>query len=245
MNNIWTTYLFPFLTIAGLLFLYFTIKNYLPSYFNEKGKNLATKEDISQITTLVESVKYNFIKETENLKANLSLLSNIQVGLIAEERNALINFNEKYSLWQNALTDIGLGDTDDYNDNELDNYKRKINELYTDLLTSETRLHLFIEDKELIELAHNLKLETLNRLAEFPGRCILELKISNFEIAQLKSLGQSLEINTKHKELLNKRTQSYRTFSQDMIANLPTIVELHKEFQAKCREHLYKLLDGQ
>jgi hypothetical protein len=33
------------------------IKNYLPSYFSEKGKNLATKEDIEEITRKVESVK--------------------------------------------------------------------------------------------------------------------------------------------------------------------------------------------
>lgn len=31
-------------------------------YFNEKGKNLATKEDIEQITSLVESVKSEFSK---------------------------------------------------------------------------------------------------------------------------------------------------------------------------------------
>lgn len=33
------------------------IKNYLPSYMNEKGKNLATKEDIQEITRKTEEVQ--------------------------------------------------------------------------------------------------------------------------------------------------------------------------------------------
>jgi len=33
------------------------IKSFLPKYFEEKGKNLATKEDIEEITHKVESVK--------------------------------------------------------------------------------------------------------------------------------------------------------------------------------------------
>lgn len=38
---------------CGLLFL----KSYFPKYLEEKGKNLATKEDIEEITRKVESVK--------------------------------------------------------------------------------------------------------------------------------------------------------------------------------------------
>ena len=36
------------------------IKNYLPSYMNEKGKNLATKEDIEAITRKTEAVQKEF-----------------------------------------------------------------------------------------------------------------------------------------------------------------------------------------
>ena len=40
---------------GGLLF-----KNYLPSYMNTKGENLATKEDIQSITKLTEEVQDEF-----------------------------------------------------------------------------------------------------------------------------------------------------------------------------------------
>lgn len=49
-------------TIIGLILflggLYF--KNMLPSYFDEKGKNLATKEDIAEITRKTEEVQNEF-----------------------------------------------------------------------------------------------------------------------------------------------------------------------------------------
>lgn len=54
------------------------------SYFTEKGKNLATVQDISQITELVESVKAEFAKETESLKSKLQLHLNVQGNLISE-----------------------------------------------------------------------------------------------------------------------------------------------------------------
>jgi hypothetical protein len=43
--------------LLGLGAAYLLIRSYLPKYFEEKGKNLATKEDIEEITLKVEKVK--------------------------------------------------------------------------------------------------------------------------------------------------------------------------------------------
>ncbi len=45
---------------------------FLSSYFKEKGKNVATKEDILHITKEIEKVKYEYTRETESLRSNLS-----------------------------------------------------------------------------------------------------------------------------------------------------------------------------
>ena len=45
-------------TIA--LILGFVIKTFLPNYFSKKGENLATKEDIEEITEKIESVRVEF-----------------------------------------------------------------------------------------------------------------------------------------------------------------------------------------
>lgn len=66
------------LTIEILLLLAFVgagfiLKNYLPSYFTEKGKNLATKEDIAEITRKIEAVKLKIeaSKAVQQAKRNL------------------------------------------------------------------------------------------------------------------------------------------------------------------------------
>lgn len=58
----WITILLVALFIF-LLGLY--IKHFLPSYFNEKGKNLATKEDIEDITRKTEEVQKEFKESFE------------------------------------------------------------------------------------------------------------------------------------------------------------------------------------
>lgn len=53
--------------IVGLL-----LGKFLPSYMLEKGKNLATKEDIGEITAIVENSKIDYIKQIESFKLELS-----------------------------------------------------------------------------------------------------------------------------------------------------------------------------
>lgn len=57
---------FIILIVGGLI-----LRGYLPSYFNEKGKNLATKEDIELITDKVEKVRSQYISDIERLKSSL------------------------------------------------------------------------------------------------------------------------------------------------------------------------------
>ena len=66
---------------AGVVYLF--IKSFLPSYFSEKGKNLATKEDVAAITDKVESVKTDYAKVLEELKSN----NQLKLAEIEREKN--------------------------------------------------------------------------------------------------------------------------------------------------------------
>jgi hypothetical protein len=72
--------------IIGLL-----IGKFLPSYFNKKGENLATKEDIAEITKKAEEVKSEYLKELENFKADL----------VKQQKG----FNERFE-WYKKLADV-------------------------------------------------------------------------------------------------------------------------------------------
>jgi hypothetical protein len=51
------------------------IRSFLPAYLGEKGKNLATKEDIAEITNKVEAVRLQYSGELERLRDQLSRLT--------------------------------------------------------------------------------------------------------------------------------------------------------------------------
>ena len=184
-----TEYVIPALYLLGLVIIYFTTKNLLPSYFGEKGKNLATKQDISQITKLVESVKHDFNIETEKLKSKL----NIKVGLIAEERNAIIDFNEKYYKWLNILIDSEFGYIDIDSNIELDLYNRKVNQYYIEMCNSESKLNLFATNSELIDSGLKLKIETMKVLSSVLHKTLIKVKFNN----------KSNELNENYKDLDN------------------------------------------
>jgi len=56
---------------AGVLFYF--LKSYIPAYLSEKGKNLATKEDVGAITEKVEAVKSGYAEMLEEVKVGNQL----------------------------------------------------------------------------------------------------------------------------------------------------------------------------
>ena len=82
-------------------------RSFFPSYLSEKGKNLATKEDIAEITRQVEGVKEFYstrIKELEHQNALVleQLKAQQQLRLAAVERR-LAAHQEAYTLWRRLV----------------------------------------------------------------------------------------------------------------------------------------------
>lgn len=84
---------------VSLVILYMVQKNFLSNYLNQKGKNLAQKEDLEEITSLVESVKNDFNKDIEHLRSDLGVSSNAKISLIQEEKNAIVELYKSYFSW--------------------------------------------------------------------------------------------------------------------------------------------------
>ncbi|HBT72690.1 MAG TPA: hypothetical protein DEB37_10650 [Lysinibacillus sp.] len=233
--------IFDLLILIGIiLLLYF--KFFIPAYLKKKGENLATKEDVSEITKLVEQVKISFIKETEHLKANLNFLTNIELSLFSEERSAIIDYNEKYFRWLNLLLDSSMNDTDVFNNDELQTHFKMLNNTYRDFLDSETRFNLFVKNPDLTKFTGELKLDTLKSLYKHPYVCIGKLKKSNLEWSRVKQL-ETLEAQSqKHSEHLDKHFKIIDEFRQKMLADYTIISSKCSKLQRMCREHLYQLI---
>jgi hypothetical protein len=135
--------------IVGLI-LFFMIKNFLPSYLNEKGKNLATKEDVDEITKRVEKIKSEFVKDIEHIKADLSYINQSKFSIKAAERDALIDVNNKYSEWLNYLMNVSFTDITPNNYSKLNDYFQDIKEKKLKFDIAKDNLHLFLHDQDLM-----------------------------------------------------------------------------------------------
>lgn len=62
------TFLLSFVGTVAALIVWGLAKHYLPGYLSEKGKNLATKEDIADITRRIEEVRHTYASLLEDQK---------------------------------------------------------------------------------------------------------------------------------------------------------------------------------
>jgi hypothetical protein len=81
----WTDYL----SIAFLQAVITLLVWYVAPYTKEKGKNLATREDIEEITDKIESVKTEYAKELEGLKSQLNAKFHAQTVRFEKEFQVL------------------------------------------------------------------------------------------------------------------------------------------------------------
>jgi hypothetical protein len=85
--------------IVALIAMRF-LKRYLSSYVDEKGKNLATKEDIGAITREVESVRHDYSALLEQLKARN------QLRMAALDTRLRVH-QEAFTNWRKLFTSSG------------------------------------------------------------------------------------------------------------------------------------------
>jgi len=83
--------------VLAALIAFLLIKFYLPSYLAEKGKNLATREDIEDITDKIESVRLQYATLVEELKARH------QLRLAAVDRR-LQAHQEAFTHWRELMS---------------------------------------------------------------------------------------------------------------------------------------------
>jgi hypothetical protein len=189
--------------------LYSLLKNVLPAYFTEKGKNLATREDIGRITEEVEKVKDVFTAKADQFRADLQYFNQVRFSVKNEERNAIISCYEKYNLWITLLTNIGFGG---YSGINADNVLKKVEELndaYFQVILSESKMNLYVGYNEFSQSFTDLK-KLAFTLQTFVTNCLynyynltVQVKIRQERIEKGDSEASLKLINDIHKESMS------------------------------------------
>jgi hypothetical protein len=197
--------------LIALIIAYFMVKNLLPTYFSEKGKNIATKEDIEEITEKVKTVE-----------SSINILTGNIIDYNSLKRNYILEYFGAFNNWQNTISN---NDVDYSSDCKEINKKRlelilEAKHLYN---LKEGEIELFISDKEFYEARTNLTIETLKYQQLF------EIVSTKIEHIQQKN-------ETNKFDLISDELTKYRDETINFTKNIqklrnPLIIFLENELK--------------
>lgn len=219
-------YIQIFLQIV-LIFIGLYLAKY-KSYFQEKGKNIATKEDIEEITEKVEKIKND-----------LNYVTQTKISLKSDEKKALIEYYEKYYNYKNYLFNTNLIGIHENNQEKIAEIEEKINQYSFEYELSSAKMELLVNSPELTDKTRDLDLEIIKLkgiIADFIGKMEklfldVKLALNNLPLDEQKD---------KIKEIYEDRAElSKETYSKK--------IEAYKELypiEFEVREQIYKMLQN-
>jgi len=100
---------------------------YFRSYLSKKGENLATKDDISEITTKIEDVKHDYASRLESLRS--AMLARLQIDHVRYQNEYVILSDLSEKVVELRDSAIGLrpsADIHDPSESEEDRKRRRL-----------------------------------------------------------------------------------------------------------------------
>jgi|GEM_PF-2410304 len=133
------------ISTAGIVVLGLIVRRYLPAYAAEKGKNLATKEDIGEITRIVEEVRSQHGTELELVRGALQHASQSQSSLAEIERSAIVDFFDDCVDLIFGKVQTNFGDIPIDTGRSLVDYQTGVRELLVTIYKKYHRLILYLK----------------------------------------------------------------------------------------------------
>jgi hypothetical protein len=161
--------------IAGYLLYYF-------SYFKKKGENLATKEDIGELTEI-----------TEKIKGEVDVISQNRMSLYSEKRNAVISFLECANEIESFLIFKVQGgmSKEDLIQNYLDKFDKShhLADVKLRLYFNDPKLDVLLDEfDDLMVRLMQLSTEIYNNKLSFKENKDVKIILNQFEKLQSKLL---------------------------------------------------------
>ncbi|MBL7851673.1 MAG: hypothetical protein JNN04_12285 [Cyclobacteriaceae bacterium] len=200
---------------------------YYYKYFERKGENLAKREDIAELTAIVQGVEHRYTKDIESLKANLTVLTNRKSSVFEEEKNALVDFFTSINYWTWNTLNIEYHEYFHGNFDELTDRILKFREAYKQTNVSFSKVQLLVRNPDLIQAGHLYITESL-KLHSF-----VDMKISGLKrilLSEKINVDASLrDMNARPRPLL-KTDPINKYLFETAIENKKEKIELLKDY---------------
>jgi hypothetical protein len=134
-------YIFYYLITQMILFLIVVIKIFGTSYLSEKGKNVATKQDIEDITQKIEGVKIHYSTQVESVRATFLQSVNRNNHYLQKSSEILLSFYDSILILEHIALAKSFGGLVE----DIVNYQRDTLNLYDKITLDYHRLLVFMK----------------------------------------------------------------------------------------------------
>jgi len=225
--------------LVGAIAGYF-LKHFFAPYFGEKGKNLATSQDIEGITEKIEGVKSYFTDRTEWLRAKLSVNSQQQMNLFINRNEAHIQF---YKDFYKAA--IFLRSPIHFRPEEvkaLDEHIKEGRELITRSFGSYFGLMVYVQKDSISTPAHKA-VTALIELERSWFRLMIEFRNALAIEAEEREIAKATYNNVYLEESLVEKPsdQVFNKYSEGIIGTLDTLENSLKEYAIVLNAHFHSI----
>ncbi len=196
---------------------------FFKSYSEEKGKNLATKEDIAEIT-----------KKIENVKSEIQLLTDRKKNFEKEMRQSLLDYHSAFNTWYvNILENfpsLNILEQYSYEGNQI------INRSYNEFIKLHAVVNIYYnEDESLIKAFIDLH----DKVLDFESMCknsLSEALSYNDEINAIPSIQIGRNITIAH--LIKERDSKIHENYLKGVAAHEKLAPIFKEIRRMINERL-------
>lgn len=223
-----------FIVFLSVLIIFQLTKSFFPKYFEAKGTNQATKEDIGEITEIIENIKSDLIQQNELLKAQLSFKNQHKLNLKTAEREAIFDFNKKNSAWLYSLLRFRFKGYDLENYKELKSIHLEFSKRQYESDLAEAHLTLFMHDKNFKEIKRDfiisiIELENIvtksihdvyYRFTKYEIELELEENIINQSKIKTEFYKEDIEFNDNFRKDILAKYREIHKLRTTMIHNL-------------------------
>jgi len=214
---------------------------FVKSYFQEKGKNLATLEDIGKITKIVESVKQDNNTQLELIKTELSLVTKTQIVIYDDERKAIIDFVGVITDFMES--EINLPN-EAHNPEGIAYFIERMRRLdigYSKVQIANSRLKLFCFNDDILRKSQVI-VASLSSIKGDTSMSRTRVLAAMYSLKILLDYSPSREERPGHlieyQEKMDRQMDIYKEFYAVFLTAYEKYIELYNELQSICKEYL-------
>jgi len=201
------------------------------------------------VTKEVESIKNEFTKEQEILKADLQRILSNEVSYRNEERNALMQFHSTISEWMYSILEVNYGNFNKANIESLIATRNNISSYYAKAGIANSKVQLLVVDQKLLEQSHGLYSVALSfhhwsSIEFFNIQMNLEKQkgLTNRVQMIINQIGrtkeQEQEIIKAEEQLLNEAKELFKHYMDNRNEEYVKVHQVELEFSKLVKDYL-------